>query len=334
MLATDPKVDDYIARSPQFAKPILARLRQIVHEGSPEVKEALRSGRPTFFYKGKTLAVMTAFATHCAFSFWVPSVSQKLAESAVAAADSPSRLGRLTNPSDLPSDDVFRAYVREAREAINSRRGSLKRLIREPMWRAILFVLGGFLTLVFFPTVMANLDYNRKLNDKRLSLAHDAIEHDEQVNALVGEMTSQLNLFWVDTHDLKVTKLTPKVVAQADTEFRKRWESFNNIAWFRYWNLLSDAYATQAIRRSENDFLRSVVNAWIESTSTTNMHLGDLKVATIYKPDEKRRTALIKQMEDDRRNRDKLAYQIYTVLVSNTQPGVWKDLRGLFGKRD
>jgi len=328
-------VDDYIASSPEFAKPILAHLRQVVHDGCPRVKETVESGRPEFLHQGKTLAVMAVFQTHCAFSFWLPSINQKIAESAVTVAESVNILGHVTKLGDLPSDGVLLSYLREATETIEARRRrSSETRAQGPLSRGIIFLLGAFLTAVFFPTVIANLDYNRRLNDKRLSLAHDAIEHDEQVNALVGEMTGELNIFWVDTNGLKISKPTMKAISEADTGFRKQWENFNNVAWFRYWDLLAEASATQAIRRVENDDLKSVVAKWIEATSTTNMHLGDLEIATLYKPDERKRALLIMQMEADRKNRDGFAYQIYSVLVKNTQPGVWKDLKGLFGNRD
>jgi hypothetical protein len=38
----DPRVDAYIAGSAEFARPILAHLRKMVHAGCPEVEETLR----------------------------------------------------------------------------------------------------------------------------------------------------------------------------------------------------------------------------------------------------------------------------------------------------
>ena len=34
----DPRIDEYIARSAEFAKPILTHLRELVHEHCPEVE--------------------------------------------------------------------------------------------------------------------------------------------------------------------------------------------------------------------------------------------------------------------------------------------------------
>jgi hypothetical protein len=40
-----PRVDAYIARSADFARPILKRLRRVVHRGCPAVTETLKSGK-------------------------------------------------------------------------------------------------------------------------------------------------------------------------------------------------------------------------------------------------------------------------------------------------
>ena len=48
----DPRIDAYIARSAQFARPILTKLRKLVHAGCPEVEETIKWGSPAFDYKG------------------------------------------------------------------------------------------------------------------------------------------------------------------------------------------------------------------------------------------------------------------------------------------
>lgn len=42
MARTDGRVDAYIARSADFAKPILKHLRALVHAGCPEVEETIK----------------------------------------------------------------------------------------------------------------------------------------------------------------------------------------------------------------------------------------------------------------------------------------------------
>jgi hypothetical protein len=66
---TDPRVDAYLARSQEFAKPILTHLRDTVHAASPEIDEDMKWSFPHFMYKGM-LCSMASFKAHCAFGFW------------------------------------------------------------------------------------------------------------------------------------------------------------------------------------------------------------------------------------------------------------------------
>jgi hypothetical protein len=65
----DPRVEAYIAKSADFARPILVHLRGMVHAACPEVEETLKWGSPTFMYKG-ILCGMAAFKRHCVLGFW------------------------------------------------------------------------------------------------------------------------------------------------------------------------------------------------------------------------------------------------------------------------
>lgn len=69
MATSDPRIDAYIEKSPDFAKPILAHLRQVVRSTCPDVEETIRWRMPTFLYKGM-LCGMGAFKKHCVFGFW------------------------------------------------------------------------------------------------------------------------------------------------------------------------------------------------------------------------------------------------------------------------
>jgi hypothetical protein len=59
----DPRVDAYIAKSADFAKPILSHMRKIVHQGCPEVVEEMKWSTPHFSYKGMFCG-MAAFKAH------------------------------------------------------------------------------------------------------------------------------------------------------------------------------------------------------------------------------------------------------------------------------
>ena len=73
MASKDPRIDAYIAKSADFAQPILKHLRKVVHAGCPEVEETMKWSMPHFDYKG-VMCGMAAFKEHCAFGFWKESL--------------------------------------------------------------------------------------------------------------------------------------------------------------------------------------------------------------------------------------------------------------------
>src|SRR5438034_768187 len=56
----DTRIDAYITRSADFAKPILNRIRKVVHAACPDVEETMKWSFPHFMHKGM-LCGMTAF---------------------------------------------------------------------------------------------------------------------------------------------------------------------------------------------------------------------------------------------------------------------------------
>src|SRR5579871_2013524 len=64
-----PKVDAYIARSADFAKPILKKIRTLFHKACPQIEETIKWGFPHFEYKG-VVGSMAAFKQHVSFGFW------------------------------------------------------------------------------------------------------------------------------------------------------------------------------------------------------------------------------------------------------------------------
>ena len=69
MNSTDPRIDAYIEKSADFAKPILNHIRELVHFACPQVEETMKWGFPHFMYKG-ILCSMASFKHHCAVGFW------------------------------------------------------------------------------------------------------------------------------------------------------------------------------------------------------------------------------------------------------------------------
>ena len=104
----DPRIDAYIARSADFAKPILRHIRSAVHEGCPPVEETIKWGFPHFDYKGM-LCGMAAFKRHCALGFWKSSLILDLKNQ-----DAMGHFGRITSLADLPPTKVLMGYVKRA----------------------------------------------------------------------------------------------------------------------------------------------------------------------------------------------------------------------------
>lgn len=109
----DNRVDAYIAKSADFAKPILNHLRNLVHRACPEITETMKWSSPFFDHKGP-VCQMAAFKQHCSFGFWNAALLKdlhKVLNTEVAAA---GNFGRITNLTDLPDDDILIQYIQEA----------------------------------------------------------------------------------------------------------------------------------------------------------------------------------------------------------------------------
>lgn len=109
----DKRVDTYVAKSADFAKPILEHIRDVVHEGCPEVEETIKWGFPNYQYKGM-LCSMAAFKEHCTFGFWKGSLIVDAADR--RSDEAMGQLGRITRLSDLPPRKKLVGYVRKAKE--------------------------------------------------------------------------------------------------------------------------------------------------------------------------------------------------------------------------
>ena len=106
----DPRVDAYIAKSAAFAQPILARVRELVHEACPQVEETIKWGMPSFVHGGGILAGMAAFKQHASFGYW---------KHALVVGDGVERAGmgsygKMTSLSDLPPKKQVIADIRRA----------------------------------------------------------------------------------------------------------------------------------------------------------------------------------------------------------------------------
>lgn len=107
------EVDAYIEQAPNYAKPILKKLRKAFHRGCPEIEESIKWGVPHFQFHG-IVGGMAAFKEHVSFGFWK---SKLMSDPAGILGNDPSKSmcnTKIASTADLPTDEVLEAYVAEA----------------------------------------------------------------------------------------------------------------------------------------------------------------------------------------------------------------------------
>jgi uncharacterized protein YdeI (YjbR/CyaY-like superfamily) len=113
----DNRIDEYIGKSADFARPILQHLRHLVHQANPDVKETIKWGFASFDYKGP-LCSMAAFKQHCVFGFWKSKLLHDpdghLSERSNQGGEAMGNLGRITSLSDLPPDEILIGFIKQA----------------------------------------------------------------------------------------------------------------------------------------------------------------------------------------------------------------------------
>jgi len=113
MPTVDPRIDAYIEKSAEFAKPILTHIRKLVHKACPEISETMKWSFPHFDYKG-TVCSMASFKEHCALGFWKQSLLEQDAFPTEKTAM--GSFGRITSPKDLPSEKIMIGLIHQAVE--------------------------------------------------------------------------------------------------------------------------------------------------------------------------------------------------------------------------
>jgi uncharacterized protein YdeI (YjbR/CyaY-like superfamily) len=124
----NPRIDAYIARSAEFARPILRHLRDLVHETVPEVEEDLRWNSPAFLYKGM-FAGMAAFRQHCVFGFWK---HEQVVGKGARAKEAMGSYGRITSLDDLPPKKQMVAWLRTAKRLNDEGVKAIRRKTKKP----------------------------------------------------------------------------------------------------------------------------------------------------------------------------------------------------------
>jgi uncharacterized protein YdeI (YjbR/CyaY-like superfamily) len=109
----DPRVDAYIAKSADFAQPILTHLREVVHAACPQVVETMKWSTPHFDYKG-IMCAMAAFKEHAIFGFWKGSLIEGVAPNRNNGGEAMGNYGKLKSVKDLPSKRELTGFIKQA----------------------------------------------------------------------------------------------------------------------------------------------------------------------------------------------------------------------------
>jgi uncharacterized protein YdeI (YjbR/CyaY-like superfamily) len=112
MPKTDKRVDAYIAKAPEFAKPILTKIRETVHEACPDCEETLKWSAPAFMHNGIVL-IMATFKEYAAINFWKETL---VLDDGARVDGSAGSLGKLRTVADLPPKKKLVGYIKKAVE--------------------------------------------------------------------------------------------------------------------------------------------------------------------------------------------------------------------------
>ncbi len=138
-MTKDDRVDAYIARQAEFARPILKTLRDAVRGHCPDAQETIKWGSPAWTHRGQLLCSMAAFKAHATFGFWR---GAEVTGETGRAKDAMGQFGRMTSVADLPDDAVLGDLIARAMALIDSG-VSAPRVLKHP--RPVLVAPAEFL---------------------------------------------------------------------------------------------------------------------------------------------------------------------------------------------
>jgi uncharacterized protein YdeI (YjbR/CyaY-like superfamily) len=134
-MQTDQRIDAYIANAAPFARPILARLRAIVHAALPRAEETIKWGMPHFTVSGKNLAGMAAFKAHCSFVIH--------GEGRLGGDAGMGQFGKIASLEHIPDEAMLAESLKQAAERIEST-GSAKTPRPKPAPKALVAMPDDF----------------------------------------------------------------------------------------------------------------------------------------------------------------------------------------------
>lgn len=126
-MSKDPRIDEYVKFAAPFARPMLVRLRKLIHQGCPKVEETMKWNSPFFMYEGKILCFFAEFKAHIAFGFWGPEIKKIIVGDGVKTGR--GLLGRIKSNADLPDDRTLLRYIKAAKALHDS--GASTKLVRK-----------------------------------------------------------------------------------------------------------------------------------------------------------------------------------------------------------
>lgn len=115
-MGMDKRVDDYIAKAGEFARPILGELRARIHRALPGAEEGIKWGMPHFMLGGKNVAGIAAFKAHCAL----------VIHGEGRGGDALGGYGRIASIDDMPPESELVAAIKAAVERVETHGSATK----------------------------------------------------------------------------------------------------------------------------------------------------------------------------------------------------------------
>lgn len=113
MAKFDDRIDDYIAKSGEFAKPVLNYLRELVHEASPDVTETMKWSMPFFDQKGP-ICTMATFKAYSSFGFWKATLLNDKHGVLKIGDGKAGSFGPIVTIADLPPKEILLGLIKQA----------------------------------------------------------------------------------------------------------------------------------------------------------------------------------------------------------------------------
>ncbi len=108
----DNLVDEYIAAAPENQQPVLSYVRDLIHELVPDAEETIKWSTPFYDYMGHFIST-ASFKEHASVRFArgseIPDVKDALGSGGAG------QFYRVTSRDDLPSDEVMRSIIKQAK---------------------------------------------------------------------------------------------------------------------------------------------------------------------------------------------------------------------------